>query len=447
MPNMTTFSHDTLSSPLTGDLQSLRETLWFNPGVKPAQEGLKRVGLTLADAEDAEARLRRFAPLLAQAFPETAATAGIIESDMVPVPLMQAELEKTAPVAGHIWLKKDSHLPISGSIKARGGIYEVLTHAEKLALAAGLITTTDDYSTLLSPESRQFFSKHKIAVGSTGNLGLSIGIISARLGFQVTVHMSADAREWKKDKLRSHGVEVREYEQDYSVAVEQGRKAAEADPTCFFIDDENSRTLFLGYSVAGLRLRQQLLNKNIAVDAGHPLFVYLPCGVGGGPGGVAFGLKLVFGDGVHCFFAEPTHSPCMLLGMSTGLHDAICVQDIGLDNKTAADGLAVGRASGFVGRAMEQLIDGCYTLSDESMYYLLAMLDRTEGIRLEPSALAGMPGPQRITADLNYQTQHRISAEAMANATHLVWATGGGMVPEKEMQAYLAKGRGAKGPL
>ena len=29
----------------------------------------------------------------------------------------------------------------------------------------------------------------------------------------------------------------------------------------------------------------------------------------------------------------------------------------------------------------------------------------------------------------------------MANATHLVWATGGNMVPAAEMDAYLAKGR------
>ncbi|MEQ9854747.1 D-serine ammonia-lyase [Pectobacterium colocasium] len=438
---MTEFNKDILSLPVVTELQSLRATFWLNPGVKTAEEGLKRVGLTIADTEDAEARLQRFAPLLAKAFPETAATAGIIESDMIRAPHMQAELEKAGAIQGNLWIKKDSHLPISGSIKARGGIYEVLAHAEKLALEAGLLTTTDDYAVLLSSEFQQFFSQHKIAVGSTGNLGLSIGIMSARLGLHVTVHMSADARQWKKDRLRSHGVEVMEYEQDYGVAVELGRKAAESDPACFFIDDENSRTLFLGYSVAGLRLRSQLQAKGITVDASHPLFVYLPCGVGGGPGGVAFGLKLAFGDHVHCFFAEPTHSPCMLLGMSTGLHDAISVQDIGIDNRTAADGLAVGRASGFVGRAMEQLIDGCYTLSDELMYDYLAMLDRTEGLRLEPSALAGMSGPQYVTSNISYQKRLGLSVTAMADATHLVWATGGGMVPEKEMQQYLAKGK------
>jgi D-serine dehydratase len=436
-----TESIDAKRFPIVTALQSLREIAWFNPKVTTAEEGLKPVGLTRADAEDAEARLQRFAPLLAAAFPETANSGGIIESDMVAAPLMQAELERIAPVLGQVWIKKDSHLPISGSIKARGGIYEVLFHAEKLALAAGLITPSADYSLLLSTECRHFFNQHKIAVGSTGNLGLSIGIMSARLGFQVTVHMSADARQWKKDKLRAQGVIVMEYEQDYGVAVEQGRKAAESDPACFFIDDENSHTLFLGYSVAGLRLPEQLQDKGIIVDADHPLFVYLPCGVGGGPGGVAFGLKLAFGDHVHCFFAEPTHSPCMLLGMSTGLHDGIAVQDIGIDNKTAADGLAVGRASGFVGRAMEQLIDGCYTLSDQSMYDLLAMLGRSEGLQLEPSALAGMRGPHITSADHSYWAQHGFSAEMMKNATHLVWATGGGMVPEKEMQRYLAQGQ------
>ena len=426
--------------PLVQTLISLEPVTWFNPNATTLAAGLPHVGLDQRDVADASARLARFAPYLCQAFPETRAMQGILESEVAAIPALQATLNQRYGVdlTGRLLLKKDSHLPISGSIKARGGIYEVLTHAEQLAIKAGLLREDDDYSKLFSDEFRRFFGQYSIAVGSTGNLGMSIGIMSAKLGFTVTVHMSADAREWKKRKLREHGVIVVEYAEDYGVAVEQGRKEAERDPNCFFIDDENSRTLFLGYSVAGERLKKQFDEMGIEVDAEHPLFVYLPCGVGGGPGGVAFGLKLAFGDNVHCFFAEPTHSPCMLLGVHTGLHDQIAVQDLGIDNLTAADGLAVGRASGFVGRAMERLLDGFYTLSDQEMYDLLGLLDRDEQIRLEPSALAGMPGPWRVSADGEWQAARGLDARRMAQATHLVWATGGGMVPADEMAKYLA---------
>ncbi|MFM5314258.1 D-serine ammonia-lyase [Aeromonas veronii] len=433
----------TAQFPLVQSLIALEPVTWFNPNTTTLAAGLPYVGLDKNNVADASARLARFAPYMCEAFPETRASNGILESEIAAIPAMQATLNRRygVEVTGRLLLKKDSHLPISGSIKARGGIYEVLTHAEQLAIKAGLLREEDDYRKLFSDEFRQFFSQYSIAVGSTGNLGMSIGIMSAKLGFTVTVHMSADAREWKKRKLREHGAIVVEYAEDYGVAVEQGRKEAERDPNCFFIDDENSRTLFLGYSVAGERVKAQFDQMGIKVDADHPLFVYLPCGVGGGPGGVAFGLKLAFGDNVHCFFAEPTHSPCMLLGVHTGLHDAIAVQDLGIDNLTAADGLAVGRASGFVGRAMERLLAGFYTLSDQEMYDLLGLLARDEQIKLEPSALAGMAGPWRVAADPAWQTAQGLDAATMARATHLVWATGGGMVPAEEMAKYLASAK------
>ncbi|HCT6779576.1 TPA: D-serine ammonia-lyase [Proteus mirabilis] len=441
---MTTIDINKLKNdyPLVRDLVDLKEVVWFNPNVASTDQGLPYVGLTQNDVMDAQARLQRFAPYLMKAFPETASTEGIIESAVVDIPQMKGALEKryNTLIEGQLRLKKDSHLPISGSIKARGGIYEVLTHAEKLAIEAGLLTTEDNYEKLFSDEFRKFFSQYSIAVGSTGNLGMSIGIMSAKLGFSVSVHMSADARQWKKDKLRAHGVNVVEYEQDYSIAVEQGRKEAEKNPRCFFIDDENSKTLFLGYAVAGLRLKHQFETLNIPVDSEHPLFVYLPCGVGGGPGGVAFGLKLAFGDAVHCLFAEPTHSPCMLLGVYTQLHDGISVQEVGIDNITAADGLAVGRASGFVGRAMERLIDGYYTIDDQELYNLLSLLNKEEGIQLEPSALAGMTGAIHVSQAKDYLQGLSLDSQKMHNATHLVWATGGGMVPTDEMQKYLAQG-------
>ena len=427
---------------LLEQLQSLDQVFWVNPNLEKAQQGIDKSPLTAEDIKDAEERLNRFAPYLALVFPETKASNGIIESALVRIPTMQQKLSDNfkQPILGELLLKCDSHLPISGSIKARGGIYEILKHAENLALSHQLLTIKDDYSILANEEFRSFFSQYSIAVGSTGNLGLSIGIISAKLGFNVTVHMSADAKQWKKDLLRSKNVTVIEYEADYSRAVEQGRIQAESDPRCYFVDDENSHDLFLGYAVAATRLEKQLESLGILVDENHPLFVYLPCGVGGGPGGVAFGLKQLFKDNVHCFFAEPTHSPCMLLGLMTGLHDKISVHDVGIDNVTDADGLAVGRPSGFVGKIIEPFLSGCYTISDDHLYKLLKDLVDTEAIYLEPSALAGMVGPTFLSSKAIDYLKKQDLLNKMSNAAHIVWATGGSMVPEEIMAEYYQKG-------
>lgn len=423
---------------LIDDLKQLRECCWKNPKYTDFVSAAAGCELSLDDIYDASHRLARFAPFFKTAFPETAVSDGIVESPLREIPLMKKALEAEHGISinGGLYLKMDSHLPISGSVKARGGVYEVLKLAEDIALESGMLKLSDDYSVLAEERFLRLFSKYSVAVGSTGNLGLSIGIISAKLGFKVTVHMSADARQWKKELLRSKGVCVMEYEADYSEAVKQGRIAAEADPMCHFVDDENSRTLFLGYSVAALRLKKQLEDLKLKIDREHPLMVYLPCGVGGGPGGVAFGLKQVFKDNVHCFFAEPTAACCMILGMATGKHNGISVQDIGLDGTTAADGLAVGRASGFVGRLLEPFLSGCYTLSDERMHKMLATLADTEGIFLEPSALAGMYGPVLVKTDAEFADYARLEG-----CTHVVWATGGGMVPREEMQRYYLQGK------
>ncbi|PGS96963.1 D-serine ammonia-lyase [Bacillus anthracis] len=426
--------------PLLNKLIATEEVFWVNPNMDKYETAIKDSPLNEENVKDAEERLKRFAPYIAKVFPETKETNGIIESPLLKIPLMKQALEKhyEQPILGELLLKCDSHLPISGSIKARGGIYEVLKHAEQLALQHGMLTEEADYSILDSDTCREFFATYSIAVGSTGNLGLSIGIMSAKLGFNVTVHMSADAKQWKKDLLRSKGVNVIEYEADYSKAVEEGRRQADADPSCYFVDDENSHDLFLGYAVAASRLQKQLDELEIVVDEEHPLFVYLPCGVGGGPGGVAFGLKLLYKDNVHCFFAEPTHSPCMLLGLMTGLHDKIAVQDIGIDNVTDADGLAVGRPSGFVGKTMEPFLSGNYTVSDEELYRLLKELADTEHIYLEPSALAGMIGPVKVCKEDAYLQKQQL-IEKMKKGTHIVWGTGGSMVPKDVMNGYYKK--------
>lgn len=409
------------------DLKSLKEIIWYNPNYMSFDEFKDNLPINMEDVQDAEARLKRFAPYLEKVFPEV--KDGIIESPISEINNMKIRMEKdlNSKIYGNLILKRDDLLPVAGSIKARGGIYEVLKHAEEIAIRENLLSDNDNYSILADKEFIDLFSRYTIQVGSTGNLGLSIGIISAKIGFKVVVHMSSDAKQWKKDMLRSKGVTVVEYSSDYSKAVEEGRALSDSDPNSYFIDDENSKDLFLGYAVGGIRVKKQLESMNIIVDVDHPLFVYLPCGVGGGPGGVAYGLKLMFGDNVKCFFAEPTHSPAMLLGLATGKHDKISVEDIGLDNKTEADGLAVGRPSSFVGKIMDHLLTGAFTIDDERLYVFLKALFEEEDIFLEPSALAGFLGPI-FTAD-KYQNE---------NATHMCWGTGGSLVPMESREKFLS---------
>ena len=427
-------------SPLLQKMQRGEEVVWINPDLCPFETAEKNPELTMADIEDAEKRLERFAPFIMKCFPETKDRRGLIESVLTPVPEMKALLRDKygAGLEENLLLKQDSHLAIAGSVKARGGIYEVLKHTEDLALEAGILKPGDSYEKLADQEARDFFRNYKVQVGSTGNLGMSIGIMSAAVGYQVIVHMSADARQWKKDLLRSRGVEVIEYESDYSEAVKQGRKMSDQDPKSYFVDDENSRNLFLGYAVAARRLPAQLQELGIKIDREHPAFVYIPCGVGGAPGGITFGLKQVFKDNVHCFFVEPVQAPCMLLGMATGLNNAISVQDIGLTGQTHADGLAVGRPSGFVGRVMKPFLSGEMTVRDGRLYEYMRDLLQTEDIFLEPSACAAVQGPVMLSEreELREYIRNHGLEEKMGNASHILWATGGSLVPPEVREEY-----------
>lgn len=433
------------NASLMAELSAGRPCLWHNASLahsvpSSVDTGGSRIGL--ANVQSARARFQRFAPLLADLFPELTAGEGLIESPLLPAPALQQALEIPAR-HGALWIKADHGLPVAGSIKARGGIHEVLEYAEKLALRHELVQADGDYRALGLPAARALFSRYRISVGSTGNLGLSIGIIAAALGFRATVHMSADAKEWKKARLRAHGVEVVEHGGDYADAVAAGRVQAKQDPYGYFVDDERSLSLLLGYSSAALHLREQLGEQAIQVDAEHPLFVYLPCGVGGAPSGIAFGLKQIFGPHVHCFFAEPTQSPCFTLQMMLGAAGGNpSVYDIGLSNRTEADGLAVPRASLLAAWVMRTLLSGTFTVEDDTLFRHLYLAASTQNLRIEPSAAAGFSGPPMLHGTPQgraYLQEHGLEPR-MPQATHLVWTTGGLFVPDDEYQRFFNRG-------
>ena len=387
--------------------------LWINPAKRPAAEVLKQLPFSLADIEEADARLRRFAPLIKQLFPETEAAGGIIESPLTETPMLKESLG----LSGRLFVKRDSDLPIAGSVKARGGIYEVLKHTEDI-LGEAVFS--------MSPDSiREKLGAFTVQVGSTGNLGLSIGIMSAALGYKAVVHMSSDAKEWKKALLREKGVTVMEYEGDYSSAVARGRELSNADPMSYFVDDENSLPLFMGYAVAALRLKKQLKEAGVTVDEAHPVNLYLPCGVGGAPGGITFGVKTVFGDAANCWFVEPTQAPCMLAAFLE--RRPVPVTELGLTGKTEADGLAVGTASKLVYDTVKELVSGEITVNDPALAQYQNLLYREEEIFIEPSSAASFGFADHISNGV----------PDGENVTHIAWATGGRLVPASERRKQL----------
>ena len=118
--------------PQLADLFSLKEIFWTNPAKLAFTEASNLVGYTKEDINAAEERLNRFAAYLRIDFPETEAEKGIIESPITSIPSMKEYLETVyhSSIPGTFLLKRDDLLPIAGTIKARGAIYEVLKHAE-----------------------------------------------------------------------------------------------------------------------------------------------------------------------------------------------------------------------------------------------------------------------------------------------------------------------------
>jgi D-serine dehydratase len=83
---------------------------------------------------------------------------------------------------------------------------------------------------------------------------MSIGLSGKKLGFNVTVYMSEEAKPWKKIMLKNARVNVVDFEGAYTSALKLARNEAAKDSNTFFIDDEDSKELFLGYSVAYKKL-------------------------------------------------------------------------------------------------------------------------------------------------------------------------------------------------
>ena len=407
--------------PGISQLRAGLPAVWLRPTDSAAENSTP---LRAAEIDEARQRLERFRPVLATLFAGGATSwDGRVRSALLDYP-RQTDLPP-------LLVKADHDLPMTGSVKARGGVYELLCRVEALAVMGGIVENGEPLAPLLTPAAREIFSQHRIAVASTGNLGFSIGLVARAFGLNADVHMSHEAKAWKKERLRRTGANVIEHPCDYTETVARARVAAKTNGS-YFIDDESSRLLFVGYTTAASELAEQLEQRGVKISHDAPLVVYLPCGVGGAPGGITAGLKTIYGSRVHCVFVEPVASACVFAALAVGNGAPVSVYDLGLDNDTIADGLAVPVASNLVLHSIGASIDAVVAVPDAAMLEWVRRAWNESSLRLEPSAASGF-----AAVPLFLEAARQAGAALPPQAVHVVWTTGGSQLPEDQFTALL----------
>ncbi len=168
--------------PAREDVLASRPTLWLNTEYRNGSINDAHLPVRPQHVDEAKANWERLAPLLQTCFPELEASAGAIRSDLIELTALREALGCGSEAFGRVLVKADNALPVAGSIKARGGVYEVFLFAEALAIREGILGKQDDIRKLSEKDAKELFSKYTIAVGSTGNLGLSVGVAARAQG-------------------------------------------------------------------------------------------------------------------------------------------------------------------------------------------------------------------------------------------------------------------------
>jgi len=155
---------------------------------------LSSLPLTTRDLDEAEQRWQRLRPVLSNLF-SSETPDGLIKSPLHRASIkLQTSLGLTSS-SSVLLIKEDSKLAVCGSVKARGGLYETFKYAEDVNLDWSLddddgsssskdsssSSSSSSASSLLDAVQEGLMEDYTVVVGSTGNLGLSVGLAAASM--------------------------------------------------------------------------------------------------------------------------------------------------------------------------------------------------------------------------------------------------------------------------
>jgi len=87
-------------------------------------------------------------------------------------------------------------------------------------------------------------------------------------------------------------------------------------------------------------------------------------------------------------------------------------------------------------------MESSISVPDEQLLTFLYLLEQTEGVHIEPSAAAGFSGPMMLFSTAEgeeYRAQAHLN-DHLDEAQHLIWTTGGMLLPESEYSDYWRRG-------
>ena len=215
-----------------------------------------------------------------------------------------------------------------------------------------------------------------IIEATSGNMGISLAMFSAALGFKCKIVMPCNMSEERKCMLRSFGAELIEVEAgDFDGAIALRNQLAEEKGWFNFNQFHNPYNIESHYYTTGMEIC-----KDFPLDRNIDAFV-----AGTGTGGTLMGAGKFVANMHNCplYAIEPAESPVMS-GGCPGLHG---IQGIGDGSKFLVD---------------LDVVEDVLTVSTQDAKDMMQYLAKTFGIFVGFSAAANYIGAKRLIEEKGY---------------------------------------------
>jgi threonine dehydratase len=206
------------------------------------------------------------------------AAAALVYRTLAPTP-QYAWPQLAAAFGAEVWIKHENHTPV-GAFKVRGGLVYFAALRRRLPAVTGVISAT------------------------RGNHGQSLGFAARRHGLRATVLVPHGNSREKNAAMRSLGVELIEYGDDYQAAREEAQRRADAQGLHFM--PAFHRDLVRGVASYWLEFFRAVPDLDV---------VYVPIGQGSGITACA-AARNALGCKARIVGVVSAHAPCYALSFA-----------------------------------------------------------------------------------------------------------------------------------